>query len=144
MSAVQKFEAGSREWIGALRDVVEKAFADVDLTGVRIGFYEEYLNPPAHLLADGETTITWRIEIAEKGVEAGPGRVADPTFGLEADYQAVLGLAHVLSSDPKLPGIVQDLEARGLLRRFGDRSNVPPHVAAALATVHDELAKRTA
>lgn len=140
---VEKFEAGSDQWIGALREVVENALEGVDVTGVRVAFYEEYLNPPAHLLADGETTLTWRVQISEKAVEIGPGRVADATFGLEADYEGVLALARVHSTDPALPEIVRDLETKGRLRSFGDRSKLPPQIAAALVTVHDEMAKRT-
>ncbi|NUT37363.1 MAG: hypothetical protein HOV79_30315 [Hamadaea sp.] len=140
---VEKFEAGSEQWIGALREVVEDALKGVDVTGVRVAFYEEYLNPPAHLLADGQTTLTWRVEISEEAIQVGPGRIADPMFGLEADYEGVLRLARVHSADPALPEIVRDLETQGRLRRFGDQSKLPPQIAAALVTVHDEIAKRT-
>ena len=55
----------------------------------------------------------------------------------------ILGLAHVSVSDPEFPQIAQDLEAKGLFRRSGDRTTLPPHIGAALANVHDEMAKRT-
>ncbi|TYB57425.1 hypothetical protein FXF51_40325 [Nonomuraea sp. PA05] len=139
----ERFEAGSEQWMSALREVVEETLKGVDVTGVQVAFYEEYLNPPAHLLAHGETTLTWHVEIGEKAVAIGPGRVADPTFWIEADYEGVLRLVRALSTDPALPEIVRDLETKGRLRSFGDRSKLPPRIAAALVTMHDEIAKRT-
>jgi hypothetical protein len=139
----ERFEAGSEQWIDALRAVVEDALRGVDLTGVQVAFYEECLNPPAHLLADGETSVAWSVEVDDGGVEVSRGRVAGPDFFLEADYAAVLGIAHLSVSDPELPRVMAELEAKGLLRRGGDASKMPPQVGAAWAKVHDEMTKRT-
>jgi hypothetical protein len=138
------FEAGSEQWIDALREVTREALADVDLTGVHVSFYEECLNPPAHLLADGETSVAWTVAIDEDDVDVRRGRDDDADFFLEADYAAILGIAHLPFSDPELPRIMGELMEQGLLRRGGDASKMPPQVGAAWAKVHDEMVTRTA
>ena len=139
----EKFEAGSQQWIDALGETLDEALADVDLTGVQVAFYEECLNPPAHLLAEGETSVAWSVQIDERGGTVSRGRIADPDLFLEADYTAILGIAHRSVSDPELARVMADLQAKGLLRRGGDGSKMPPHVGAAWGKVHDEMTKRT-
>lgn len=138
----EKIEAGSEQWFDVLREVVEEALAGIDLTGVQTGLYEELRDPPKHLLADGETTLTWRVKISEDGVEVGRGRVVNAAAWVEADYQAIQRLA-IPHADPQYPEIMRELEAKGMFRRFGDAANLPPHIGAALAGLHDEMVRRT-
>lgn len=142
-SGSERFEAASDQWLGALHEVFDRRLAGVDLTGVQVGFYEEYRNAPPHLLPDGETMLTWRVEISENGVQVGHGRVADPALCVEADYDAILRLAHLSDAAPEWPGVVQELEEKGLFRRTVDPAKLPPSVAVALAGVHDEMMTRT-
>jgi hypothetical protein len=139
----ERYEAGSQQWIDALGRALDEALVGVDLTGVQVAFYEECLNPPAHLLAEGESSVAWSVEIDEDGGRVSRGRIADPDLFLEADYTAVLGLAHLPISDPELGRLMADLAAQGLLRRGGDGSKMPPHVGAAWGKVHDLMTERT-
>lgn len=131
-------------WTALARDAFAKALVGVDRTGVRVAFYEEYTGAPAGLRPDGEDTLAWHCEITEDGLDVGPGRVADPTYWIEGDYDDVAAIARLHKTDPEMGRIVQDMLARGALRSFGDRTAVPAHIAEALATVHDALAARTA
>ena len=141
-SVPEKYEVGSERWIDTLRELLEDGLAGADLTGVQVAFYEECLNPPAHLLAAGETSVAWTVRVDENGAQVDRGRIADPDFFLELDYTAALAIANVSVSDPELPRIMADFEEKGLLRRGGDGSKMPPQVGAAWLKLHDELGKR--
>jgi hypothetical protein len=139
----ETYETGSEEWFELLRTTTKDAMAAVDRTGVNVTFAEELLDPPAHLLRDGETSIAWTVTIDESGAEVTRGRAAEPDLWLEADYTAISAIAKLSAFDPELHRIMGDLVSQGAVRRGGDGSKMPPQVGAAWGQVHDALAKRT-
>ena len=139
----ETYETGSAEWFELLRSTTKDAMEGVDRTGVNVTFTEELLDPPAHLLRDGETSIAWTVTVDEDGAEVTRGRVANADLWLEADYTAIEAIAKLSAFDPELHRIMADLQSQGLVRRGGDGSRMPPHVGAAWGQVHDAMAKRT-
>src|SRR5262245_51241132 len=68
-STGERYEAGSVEWVSALRDFVTAKAGGRDLR-FKASYSAEYTDPPAHLLRrDGRNSIGWCLRIDGSKVE---------------------------------------------------------------------------
>ena len=147
MSRVEKVEFASPAWLAAAEEVLQKALADVDLEGRTYAISEEFTDPPAHLLREGEKTVGWHFRVSDAGVQVGEGALEDADLRTRVDYQAVLPLARTVygTSEEEIAAVMKMREEVRLTgERVGDETAFPPHLLQRLFEVHNELALRTA
>jgi hypothetical protein len=143
---VEKHEFGSPAWLRATCDAAEMAIrrSGADLAAVTFTFGEELLAVPARLNPTPSSRVGWHVQIDNGAVTSKatppPADADSVTF---ADWEAVEPLAHHLFGqdpvrDAKIRELVARLESAGKLSQTVRRER-PPALAAAIATLHNDV-----
>lgn len=141
-----KVEFASAEWLVAAEEVLQKAVIGVDLGGKTFTVCEEFTDPPAHLLRDGNTTVAWHFTVSDDGLQVSEGAVENADMHTRVDYQAVLPVARLVygtSEDAMAEALRLRQAAQATGERVGDETALPPELLQRLFAVHNELAERT-
>jgi hypothetical protein len=140
-------EFASPDWMTAVAEVLVEALRGLDTDGATYSVSEEFTDPPAHLLADGATSIGWHFRVTDGTVAVGDGPLADADLVTTVDYDTVLPLARLVYDSPEAMEQLQrtraEATAAGKLTRTGDESALPPELMQRLFDVHNEMARRT-
>jgi len=139
-----KVEFASPAWMALAEEVIRKELDGVDVGGQTFAVSEEFTDPPAHLLADGQKSIAWHFRVSDAGVEVGDGPLTDADMVTTVDYQAVLPVARLVYGTDK-ESIAEAMKVREAAHaeKVGDETALPPALLERLFKVHNELAERT-
>jgi hypothetical protein len=142
-------ELGSRQWIDAITEVLQRTVEGLDLGGRSYTISEEFTSVPSRLVPPGMTSIGWHFRVSDDKVEVFDGCASEADMMTVIDYQACVPLARaVYGDDPTQLAEVKRqrdaLVAAGTMRRTGDESAIPAELMLRLLKVHDEMARRTA
>jgi hypothetical protein len=141
-----KVEFASAEWLAVAEEVLQKAVIGLDLGGKTFTVSEEFTDPPAHLLKDGDASIAWHFTVSDDGVDVAEGAVEDADMRTRVDYQAVLPVARLVygTSEEAIAEAMRLREAaQATGERVGDETVLPPELLQRLFAVHNQLAERT-
>jgi hypothetical protein len=148
---VERFECASKEWVDQIRVYLERELSELgpDAVGAEFRICEVYTNAPAHLTQGDEDFVAWWIEINGSDVEVGFGIPEwAATEKIEIDYDVVLPIVRTVYSEN--PEAAAAARARAEDRRKAQGTTepsaferLPKKVQAAIAGIHDHLARRT-
>jgi hypothetical protein len=135
----KKYEFLSPEWFSNLRAILEKAVEAnaSQLQGVTYGMCERFTNCP------GKGEVAHWFRVSDGVVKYGDGVLGDADVTLVIDYATCLPLSRA-KSGPANDEAIAEAVRDGRFERIGDPTAIPPQLAEALSSVHDEVASATA
>jgi hypothetical protein len=95
----EKVEFASREWVIALRRIIEESVTDDDLAGVEFSMSEEFTDPPARLVREGSSSIGWQLRVRDGKAEVIDGPASDVDIHIVADYAFIVPEARRIVGD---------------------------------------------
>ncbi len=141
-----KYEFASREWFAALHAIFcERAVVAAKTNpGLRLSTCEVFTDPPNHLLAPGQSKLTWHCIIREADVDFALDECDDVETKIVGDYATLVPFArYIVGGDPKreaeLEGLLAQAVAGGKVKVV-KRSTAP----SPLGSIHDAICTLTA
>lgn len=120
----KRYELGSVEWVGALRDYLTAKLGDGPFEGSASMSFET-TDPPTHLLRGGQETVGWFLRLRDGRLEVGDRALPDADVRLVIDYETQARSFRI--QDPaEYAANLQRLNASGAVKSTGDRTKVRP------------------